>query len=123
MHILRRLLLSLIRHQAKLRFLNEVKKTGTIAYLRAVNGSRRFLIGALAAFVLLQFMVLAGFGALVTGFMLWEADQTLKLQILFAIFLGMFGIPALLIVFLFSEKLWYKASGAEKLVNAIRKSA
>lgn len=123
MHFIWRLLLSLIRHQAKLRFLAEAKKTGTIAYLRAVNGSRRFLIGALAAFLLLQFMVLAGFGALVTGFMLWEADQTLKLQILFAIFVGLFGIPALLLAFLFSERLWYKASGAEKLVNALRKSA
>jgi hypothetical protein len=113
----------LIRHEAKLRFVAKAKKTGTIAYLRAVNGSRRLLIGVLVAFILLQSMVLAGFGALITGFMLWEADQTLKLQVLFTIFMGMFTIPALMLFILFSEKLWYKASGAEKLVNDLRKSA
>jgi hypothetical protein len=118
-----RLVLMLIRHQAKLRLLTEVKKKGAIAYLRAVNGSRRFLIGALVAFILLQFMVLAGFGALITGFMLWEADHALKLQILFGVFVGLFSVPALFLSFLFSERLWYKASGAEKIIDAVHKSA
>jgi len=81
------------------------------------------IVAALLAFIFLQFMVLAGFGALVTGFMLWEADYTFKLQILFSIFLALAGLPALGLAVIFSERLWYKASGAEKLVEQIRHDA
>lgn len=73
----------------------------------------------LAAFLMLQIMVLAGFGTLITGFMLWDTDQTFKLQLLFGIFLGLCGLPALALAVLFSERLWYKLSGAEKLVAQV----
>lgn len=110
-----------LRHQAKLRIVAQAKKTGTLAYLRAVQGTRRAMAAALLAFFMLQFMVLAAFGALITGFMLWEADQYFKLQILFAIFLAVAGIPALVLAVLFSERLWYKFSGAKKMVDGLRK--
>ena len=110
----------LVRHQAKLRILAQAKKTGTLAYLRALQGSRRIMIALLAVYLMLQFMVVAAVGALVTGFMLWEAEQTFKLQILFGIFLGMSALPALLLMIVFSERLWYKLSGAEKLVEQVR---
>jgi len=116
-----RLILMLAGHHAKMRFLREAKKMGTLAYLRALQGSRRLAIAALGAFLVLQFMVLAAFGALVTGFMLWDQDYTFKLQVLFAIFAGMFALPASLLVILFSERLWYRASGAEKLVDDLRR--
>lgn len=120
MNFIWRLLLLLVKHQAKLRFLAQAKKTGTLAYLRALQGTRRVMVAVLLAFLMLQFMVLAAFGALITGIMLWDADQHFKLQILFAAFLGIAGLPALVLSVLFSERLWYKISGAEKLVENVR---
>ena len=120
MNLLWRLLLMLIRHQAKLRFLSEAKRKGTLAYLRALQGARRALIGLVLVIVMFQVMVLAGFGALLTGFTLWEADYTFKLQILFAVFLALAGLPALGLAILCSERIWYKASGAEKMVDRLR---
>src|SRR5690606_25698627 len=96
------------------------KKTGTLAYLRALQGSRLVLVAGLLAFFILQFMILAAFGALITGFMLWDQDQGFKLQILFGIFTGMFALPALVLAIVLSERFWYKYSGAAKLVEEIR---
>jgi hypothetical protein len=120
LNLIWRLLFTLIRHQAKLRFLSEAKRKGTLAYLRALQGARWVLIGLIMVVVLFQVMVLAGFGALITGFMLWETDYTFKLQILFAAFLALSGLPALGLAILCSERMWYKASGAEKMVERLR---
>lgn len=121
MQLLGRLVFLLIRHQAKLRFLAKAQKTGTLAYLRVLKGSRRVLMALLGAFLMLQIMVLAAFGSLVTGFLLWDAEPHFKLQILFGIFLALCGLPVLVLGFLFSERLWYKVSGAEKLVAHVLK--
>jgi hypothetical protein len=114
-----RLILMFLRHRAKMMVVAKAKKAGTLAYLRAVQGSRRALMLALAAFLLLQTMLLAGFGALVTGFMIWDTDPAFKWPLLFGIFLGMFALPALALVVLFSERLWYRASGAKKMVDSL----
>ncbi len=111
----------LLRHQAKLRFLAEAKRKGTLAYLRALQGARRALIGLVLVIVMFQVMVLAGFGALITAFMLWETDYAFKLQILFAVFLALSGLPALGLAILCSERMWYKASGAQKMVENLSK--
>lgn len=118
MGLIARIILMLINHQAKLRFLAKAKKTGTLAYLKALQGSRRVLILLLGAFMFVQVMLMAGFGALITGFMLWDYEY--KLQVLFAIFLALFMVPFALLAFMFSEAVWYKYSGAKKLVEDIR---
>ncbi len=57
-------------------------------------------------------MVLSGFGALVTGFILWDHDFAGKMEILFWIFVGLFSVPTILLTILLSERAWYKVSGA-----------
>ncbi len=110
----------ILGQQAKKGVLRQAKRTGLLAYLRVLRGTRRFLILSLATFLILQFMVLAAFGALVTGFMLWDHDFAAKIEILFYVFLGMFSLPAIALLVLFSERIWYKASGAARIVDSLR---
>lgn len=120
MNWLVKLLLMILGQQAKKGVLREVKRTGIIAYLRLLNGSRRFLVVCLAAFLFLQMMILALFGVLVTAFSIWDHEFAAKMEILFYIFLGMFTLPAIALVVIFSERFWYKASGAGRLVDSLR---
>jgi hypothetical protein len=84
-----------------------------------MQGTRHALLAALLTFFFLQTIVFAAGGALVTGFWLWDYDLHLKLQLAFGICLGMFFLPVLLLAVIFSERLWYRVSGAEKMVNEI----
>lgn len=109
-----------VRQYGKARLLSEARKRGTLTYLRTVQTVRRLLLAALIGLLVLQAMIMAAFGALVTGFMLWDADHALKLQILFGIFLGITLVPLGILVVLFSERLWYRLSGAERMVENLR---
>lgn len=120
MNLIVRLILFVIGHQAKLRVIKEAKRHGVVAYMKALQGTRRGLIAALAAFFILQLMLLSFVGALVTGLLLWEAEIELKMQILFGVFLSLFALPFLGLVVLFNERLWYKVSGAQKMVEDLR---
>lgn len=115
-----RFLLIAFGHHAKLRLLSQAKRTGTLAYLRVLQATRRILAGSLAAFFVLQFMVLSFAGALVTGVWLLDLDTQLKLQILFGVFCAGFGLPFLALAIGLSERVWYKASGAQKIVEDLR---
>lgn len=95
------------------------KRKGVIAYLHALQGTRRAVVIALAAFFIFHGILLAGFGALVTGMMLLNLEQRTMLEILFSIFLAMFLLPLLALMWAMSERLWYKASGAEKMVEEV----
>jgi hypothetical protein len=105
----------------KRRAIKHAKRRGVMAYLQVLQTGRRVTLSALAAFVILQCMILAGFGALVTGVLLLELDPRNKLQILFGIFAGGFLLPALALAVLLSERTWYKASGAKKMVEDLLK--
>lgn len=120
MNFILRLIFMLIGHQAKLRLLREAKKTGVVAYLRVLQSSRYVLVAGLLAFLMLQFMVLAAFGAIVAGVMLLDQDFKLKLEILFWFFTAMFTLPALALAIVFSERVWYRYSGAQKMVEDLR---
>lgn len=115
-----RLIFFLIGHRAKLQVIREAKRHGVVAYMRALQGTRRVLILALLAFLVLQLMLLSLVGAVVTGVLLWEADPTLKLQVLFGVSLAVFAIPALGLTIVFSERLWYRLSGAQKMVDDLQ---
>ena len=115
-----RILFFLIGQRAKVQIIHEAKKHGVLAYLRILHGSRRVLMVALAAFLILQLMLLSLVGALVTGFMLWDTDFQFKMQVLFGVFLALFALPFLGLLVLFSERLSYKASGAQKMVEDLQ---
>lgn len=120
MNWLIKLLLMFLGAEVKKTVVREVKRKGVIAYLRTLQGTRRFVILCLAAFLFLQVMVCSGFGALVTGFLLWDYDFAIKIEILFGVFLGLFAFPLIALLVIFSERFWYKTSGAERLVESLR---
>ena len=99
--------------------LRQAKRKGVAVYLRVLQGTRRMIIAALLLFFFLQVIVLAGAGAVVTGLWLWDYDPHLKMQIAFGICLGMFLLPVLLLMVGLSQRLWYKYSGAAKMVDEL----
>ena len=113
----------IIGHRAKIRAVREAKRHGIIAYLKVLQGSRRALAGVFAAFFILQLMMLSFVGAIVSGVWLLEYDLSTKLWILFGVFSSLFALPALAILIALNERVWYKASGAAKIVEDLRKSA
>lgn len=97
--------------------ISEIRARGIIFYLRTVQTTRWILIASILAFLALQTMLIAGFGMLITGFWLWNHEFATKVEILFWIFTGAFSVPLLLLVFLLSERLWLKISGAKDLAS------
>ena len=97
------------------------KRKGVVAYIHALQGVRFTVMGLIAAFFIFHGILFAGFGALITGMMLLDLEQRKMLQILFGVFLTMFLIPTVLIAVGLSERLWYKASGARKMVDNLRR--
>ncbi|MBX3020735.1 MAG: hypothetical protein KF799_03595 [Bdellovibrionales bacterium] len=115
-----RLIFFLIGQRAKIEAMREAKRYGVIAYMRALQGTRRVLILALLAFLVLQLMLISLVGALVVGFQLWNEEPHFKMQVLFGVFATLFTLPALGLCVVFSERVWYKLSGAEKMVNDVQ---
>jgi len=118
-----RLILTLFGQHLKLKLVYEAKRKGLAAYMRAIQGTRRLMILVLVGALMLQLMMLSAVGALVTGFLLWDHDFQAKIEILFWIFSAMFAVPAGLLTAIFSERLWYKASGAKRMMDELKKSA
>lgn len=97
----------------------EAKRRTLAVYLRALRATRLGVLAFLAVFLVLQLMMLSAVGAIVTGMYLWEHDFQEKMEILFWIFAGTFTVPALLLAVLMSEFLWFRISGAKKLMDSI----
>lgn len=123
MNLLWRLAFFFIENYTKNRMVSEAKRRGALAYLRAVQGTRMMVIGALVGFLFLQLMILSFVGLLITGVLLWNHDFEAKIEILFWIFAGLFSFPFLILLIGLSERFWFKASGAEKLVRSVTSSS
>jgi hypothetical protein len=93
-----------------------LKRQGLLVYLRSVESARKIFLACLLGFFLLQLVVVAGVGAVVTGLWLWDYDLHAKLQLVFGLCLACFVLPVLLLGIAFSERLWYRFSGSEKMV-------
>ena len=102
---------------------DHAKRKALVAYIQVLASSRRLVIVALLAFFILNAMTLAFFGALVSGILLWEQDFEFKMQVLFGLCLGIMALPALGLLVVLSERLWYKASGAEKMFEDVTRKA
>lgn len=94
--------------------MSHMKRKGLIVYLRALQAIRKSVIIAIAFFCLIQLMLMGLVGTFVTGVLLTNQDTTAKLWILLAGFLIVFALPFLGLAFLFSERTWLKASGAQE---------
>ncbi len=117
MNLIFRFVLFLLGNHAKARMLRDIRAKGVIFYLRAIQTSRLLLIGALTAFLVLQVMMISGFGMLLTGFWLWDTEAATKVEILFWIFTGLFSVPFVLLLILLSERLWFRLSGAKDIAS------
>lgn len=95
----------------------EAKRRSLAVYLRFLRGARYSVMALLAAFLVLQMMMLSLVGAIVTGVYLWDHDFQAKVEILFWIFAGTFAVPAVLLMILMSEYLWFRISGARRLMD------
>lgn len=104
-------------HYVKGGIVKRAKRFGILAYLRTLNATRRAMVLGVLAFFFLQFAVLAGAGALVTGIWLLALDPQTKLIILFASFATIFVLVLLALAIGLSGRLWYKVSGADKMVE------
>lgn len=90
---------------------------GILFYLKALRAVRGGTLGALIVFLFLQTMMLSFLGLVTVGVFLTIEDQHTRLMILLGVFGTLFIVPFIGVAALFSEKLWYRASGAEKMVE------
>ena len=95
----------------------EAKRRTLAVYLRALRAGRLSVMAFFAVFLILQLMMLSAVGALVTAVYLWDHEFQAKIEILFYIFTGTFAVPAFLLTILLSERLWFRLSGARKLMD------
>lgn len=97
-----------------------IRKKGVLAYLRALQVLRASLAGSLALFLFVQLMLVGFIGSIVVGVFLIPQELETRLWILLGIFGFFFLVPLIILLFAFSEKVWYRLSGAEKMVADLR---
>jgi hypothetical protein len=117
MHWVRKSLSFLISQMAYKFAFGQIRQRALLVYLKALQAARRSLMTAMALFFVLQLMVLGFIGTLVTAIWLWPTDTETKLFTLLGIFGACFLIPLIALLFFFSERLWFKASGADQLLK------
>jgi|GEM_PF-1152482 len=111
---LRRLLVWAFRMWGGKFAMTHMRRKGLIVYLRALQAIRKSVLVAIAFFCLIQLMLMGLVGTFVTGVLLSNQEPASKLWILLAGFLIIFALPLIGLAFLFSERTWLKASGAQE---------
>lgn len=98
--------------------LKQAKKKAVLTYLKTLKVIRQSLLAAVLLLVTLQLMVMGFVGVMVAGIWLYPSeDLQTKLWILFGLSLTLFLIPSIGLFLFFSEKMWLRISGAEKLLS------
>jgi hypothetical protein len=96
---------------------SEIKKKTTLAYLRAVQIARQSVAAAILLFFILHLFVFSFLGSVITGILILPMDYEDKIKILFYVLFGIFILILVALKILLSEKTWFKASGAEKMLE------
>jgi hypothetical protein len=113
MYWIRQLLSFLIgQYTAKL-----VRKKALLAYLRILQIVRKSLLAAFFAYFILQMMVFGFLGSVIAGIWLLPYELETKLYLLLGTFGFLFLLPAMGLMFVFSERLWFEASGAKQMMD------
>lgn len=99
----------------------QAEKKAILFLLKALQAARMSLAAALAVFFVIQLMIFGLVGAGIAGLWLapWELET--KLWILFGVSLAVFLVPMILLAIFFSERVWYRLSGAASLVASLEK--
>ena len=100
--------------------IQRARRKMTLMYLKAVQAARRSLLAAILIFFVLQLMILGFLGAGITAIWLYPTpDLESKLYLLLAFFSILFLIPAVGLGIFFSERVWFRLSGAKEMVEGI----
>jgi hypothetical protein len=94
-----------------------IQKKGLLIYLKSLQVFRKTLAGSVLLFLFLQLMLVGFVGSLVAAIFLLPQDMETKLWILLGVFFTLFILPLISLLIVFSEKFWFRASGAEKMVS------
>lgn len=97
----------------------KVKKKAVLIYLKTLQAMRRSMLIAVLTFCFLQLMILGFLGTVVTAIWLSPQDTTTKLYILLSFFAFLFFVPFIVLCVVFSQRVWFRVSGAEKLLKEI----
>jgi hypothetical protein len=97
------------------RVVSRVQQHALKAYLQGVRGARRFLLFAMAVVLFFQMMIF-GFFSLLAGILLWAPwSSDTKAFVLIGLSAIVFLIPMAILAVMMSERVWYRASGAEAM--------
>jgi hypothetical protein len=88
-----------------------------LIYMRALQAARRSLLAAFVIYFILQLMILGFLGAVVSGLWILPLDESTRLYSIFGFCAALFILPAIGLAFAFSERFWFEASGAKKLMD------
>jgi hypothetical protein len=111
------LLIYFVRAMLYQKAVGRAKAKGVLIYLKTLQVARLSVMGVLAVFALVQILLFGFIGALISGVWLLPQEENIKLWILFGVFAFLFLVTTLLLIFAFSEKVWYRLSGAEEMVE------
>lgn len=99
--------------------IGQVKRKAILVYLKTLQAMRKSILLGLLIFCFIQMMVIGFFGSVVTAIFLLPQDTDTKLYILLGFFGFLFMIPFVGLCIMLSEKMWYRFSGTEKLLEKI----
>ncbi len=100
----------------------QYKRERVLAYVRVLRAMRKGSALYLLALFFLQALVVGFFGSSVTIVLLATEDPRARLWALLVIFMTALLASLGGIAYLFSERVWFKASGAEKQVKSVLES-
>jgi hypothetical protein len=94
----------------------KIRQKAVLVYLRLLQVTRRSLIMAVLVFFTLQLMVFGFIGSVVAAVWLCAVETETKLILLLSIFGVCFLVPLGILVMIFSERFWLRASGAVEML-------
>jgi CBS domain containing-hemolysin-like protein len=107
-----------IRQLAFKYLFNQLRQRAVLIYLKTLQVTRQSLLIAIALFIMLQLMVFGFIGTVITAVWLWPTSIENKLMSLLLIFAFLLVVPLFGLIFFFSERYWFKASGAAQMIKA-----
>lgn len=101
----------------------KTKAKSTLIYLKTLNKVRKSLLAAMIMIFGFQVVVFSFLAMITIGLWLLPWELETKLWVGFGLASITFVIPFAFCIYLFQEKLWYKVSQAEKMIEKIDKAA
>lgn len=123
LNVLFDLLLGWLLRALHVKVRSELTSRGLVIYLKTVEKIRTAAIGLIAFFVILQAMTIGFFLTVATAVYLlpWAVED--KVLVILGLGATLFLLPLIGLIVFLSSRVWYKASGAEKALNEIKRAS